>query len=129
MISNNKNLHISIAGSRKATFWPKTDMLWSDFTERLKTPIRSPETYAEYLAMNKSQQAELKDVGGFVGGTFLHDRRKASYVEGRDLVTLDMDNIPNGGTDDVLKRVEVSCAELWFTARGNTAPTLRGCVS
>lgn len=128
MISNNKNLHISIAGSRKATFWPKTDMLWSDFTERLKTPIRSPETYAEYLAMNKSQQAELKDVGGFVGGTFLHDRRKASYVEGRDLVTLDMDNIPNGGTDDVLKRVGgLLCGAVVYSTRKHSvyAPRLR----
>lgn len=128
MISNNKNLYISIAGSRKATFWPKTDMLWSDFTERLKTPIRSPETYAEYLAMNKSQQAELKDVGGFVGGTFLHDRRKASYVEGRDLVTLDMDNIPNGGTDDVLKRVGgLLCGAVVYSTRKHSAyaPRLR----
>ena len=128
MISNNKNLHISIAGSRKATFWPKTDMLWSDFTKRLKTPIRSPETYAEYLAMNKSQQAELKDVGGFVGGTFLHDRRKASYVEGRDLVTLDMDNIPNGGTDDVLKRVGgLLCGAVVYSTRKHSAyaPRLR----
>lgn len=128
MISNNKNLHISISGSRKATFWPKTDMLWSDFTERLKTPIRSPETYAEYLAMNKSQQAELKDVGGFVGGTFLHDRRKASYVEGRDLVTLDMDNIPNGGTDDVLKRVGgLLCGAVVYSTRKHSAyaPRLR----
>lgn len=128
MISNNKNLHISIAGSRKATFWPKTDMLWSDFTERLKTPIRSPETYAEYLAMNKSQQAELKDVGGFVGGTFLHDRRKASYVEGRDLVTLDMDNIPNGGADDVLKRVGgLMCGAVVYSTRKHSAyaPRLR----
>lgn len=128
MISNNKNLHISIAGSRKATFWPKTDMLWSDFTERLKTPIRSPETYAEYLTMNKSQQAELKDVGGFVGGTFLHDRRKASYVEGRDLVTLDMDNIPNGGTDDVLKRVGgLLCGAVVYSTRKHSAyaPRLR----
>lgn len=128
MISSNKNLHISIAGSRKATFWPKTDMLWSDFTDRLKTPIRSPETYAEYLAMNKSQQAELKDVGGFVGGTFLHDRRKASYVEGRDLVTLDMDNIPNGGTDDVLKRVGgLMCGAVVYSTRKHSAyaPRLR----
>lgn len=128
MISNNKNLHISIAGSRKATFWPKTDMLWSDFTERLKTPIRSPETYADYLAMSKSQQAELKDVGGFVGGTFLHDRRKASYVQGRDLVTLDMDNIPNGGTDDVLKRVGgLMCGAVVYSTRKHSAyaPRLR----
>lgn len=128
MTANNKLLHISVAGSRKATFWPKTDILWSEFTDRLKTPIRSPESYTDYLAMGKSQQAELKDVGGFVGGTFTHDRRKASYVEGRDLVTLDMDNIPMGMTDDILKRVGgLSCAAVVYSTRKHSSysPRLR----
>lgn len=128
MTANNKLLHISVAGSRKATFWPKTDILWSEFTDRIKTPIRSPESYTDYLAMGKSQQAELKDVGGFVGGTFTHDRRKASYVEGRDLVTLDMDNIPMGMTDDILKRVGgLSCAAVVYSTRKHSSysPRLR----
>ena len=34
----------------------------------------------------------MKDVGGFVGGTFENNIRKAAYVKGRDLLTLDMDN-------------------------------------
>ena len=39
-----------------------------DFTEKLKVPVRSTETLDEYLALPKNRQAELKDVGGFVGG-------------------------------------------------------------
>ena len=58
----------------------------------------------EYLAMPKYRQDELKDVGGFVGGTFENNIRKV-IVKGRDLLTLDMDNIPIGGTDEILKRV------------------------
>ena len=64
----NRKLLISSAGSRKATVWPKSTILWSEFADRLKTPVRSSETYEQYLAMTKAQQAELKDAGGFVGG-------------------------------------------------------------
>ena len=67
----------------------------------------------EYLSAGKARQAELKDVGGFVGGTFKNDRRKAVYVEGRDLITLDLDNIPAGGAEDILKRVSgLGCAAV-----------------
>lgn len=93
-------LRISTAGSRKSTHWPKSEILWSDFVEKLRVPVRSTETVEEYLALPKSRQDELKDVGGFVGGTFAGDRRKACNVEGRDLLTLDLDNVPAGQADD-----------------------------
>ena len=41
-----------------------------------------------------------------MGGTFAGDRRKAANVEGRDLVTLDLDHIPAGQMEDILRRVE-----------------------
>ena len=107
-MQHNRKLCISTAGSRKAVHWQKNEVLWSEFVERLKTPIRGTETQEQYLAMTKAQQAELKDVGGFVGGTFTGDRRKAGCVEGRDLVTLDLDSIPAGQTDDILRRVDGS---------------------
>ncbi len=72
---------------------------------RLSTPVRSTETYAEYLAMKKPQQDDLKDVGGFVGGA-LTGRRKRGCVTARDLVTLDLDNLPPASTDEVLRRVD-----------------------
>lgn len=127
-MQNNRLLKISMAGSRKATYWPKTDMPWSEFVERLKAPVRSTETIEEYLAYPKNQQDELKDVGGFVGGTFTGDRRKAAYVEGRDLLTLDMDNIPAGKTEDILKRIAgLGCAACVYSTRKHTgyAPRLR----
>ena len=82
----------------------------------------------QYLAMSKAQQAELKDVGGFVGGTFLGNRRKPEYAEGRDLLTLDLDNIPAGQTDDILRRVDgLGCAAVVYSTRKHTgyAPRLR----
>ncbi len=124
----NRTLRISTAGSRKATHWPESSILWSEFVDKLKTPVRSGETMEEYLAMGKAKQAELKDVGGFVGGTFSNGRRKPVYLTGRDLVTLDMDNIPAGGTEDILRRISgLGCAAVVYSTRKHSgyAPRLR----
>lgn len=128
MLENNRLLQISAGGSRKATYWPQSEIFWLDFVDRLRVPVRSTETMAEYLALPKNQQAELKDVGGFVGGTFEGDRRKSAYVKGRDLITLDLDNIPAGKTEDILKRVSgLGCAAAVYSTRKHTgyAPRLR----
>ncbi len=124
----NRELRISTAGSRKATHWPKSTILWSEFARRLETPVRGTESYEAYLAMPKARQAELKDVGGYVGGTFTGDRRKAGRVEGRDLVTLDLDSIPAGQTEDILRRVDgLGCAAVVYSTRKHCgyAPRLR----
>ena len=76
-MEHNRMLQISTAGNRKATHWPKSEILWSDFTDKLKTPVRGMETLDQYLALPKSRQDELKDVGGFVGGTFTGERQPA----------------------------------------------------
>jgi predicted P-loop ATPase len=79
--------------------------MWSEFVDRLKTPVRSAETLQQYLNYNKGIQDDLKDVGGFVGGTLEGNVRKAGHVVGRDLITLDMDNIPSEGTTGILQRI------------------------
>lgn len=125
---NNKKIRICTGGSRKAVYWPACELLWSEFVEKLKTPQRGSETLEQYLSFPKSKQDELKDVGGFVGGTFVGDRRKAANVEGRDLITLDLDNIPAGQTDEILKRVGgLGCAAAVYSTRKHAgyAPRLR----
>lgn len=127
-MQNNRELLISTAGSRKATKWPQSAIMWSEFAERLKTPVKGTETLEQYRALPKSQQDDLKDVGGFVGGTLRNDRRKQDCVEGRDLLTLDMDDIPAGQTDDVLRRVDgLGCAAAVYSTRKHSgyAPRLR----
>lgn len=128
MVKNNRMLHIAVGQSRKALVWQKTEMQWSDFIDRLKTPVRGEETIEQYLNYSKAQQADLKDVGGFVGGTFRTLRRSANQVEGRDLVTLDMDTIPAGEAKDVIRRVgALGCAAVIYSTRKHTgyAPRLR----
>ena len=114
----NRDIHISTAGSRKATLWKQETILWADFVTRLSTPVRSEESFRSYITMPKARQDELKDVGGFVGGSLKGGRRKAGNVTGRDLITLDLDAIPEGGTDDVIRRVEgLGCAYAIYSTR------------
>lgn len=106
MLQNDKQITISTAGSRKAAQWMPQHIYWSEFVARLATPARSPESLPEYLRLPKSQQDELKDVGGFVGGALAGGRRKATAVQGRDIVTLDFDAVPAMGAGTLLKGLD-----------------------
>lgn len=86
-------LTIAIGRSRKETNWKNREMLWSQLVERLSKTTRTGETYEEYKKMTKAQQDEIKDVGGFVGGTLKGGRRKTDSVVWRQVVTLDADYI------------------------------------
>lgn len=128
MMINDRKIMISVGASRKATHWQPQTLLISELYERLRVPVRSTETMAEYLALSKGQQDDLKDVGGYVAGTLNGPRRKAGAVAGRDVITLDLDNIPAGGTDDVARRVEgLGCGYCIYSTRKHRpdAPRLR----
>lgn len=103
---NDRLLVISTGQSRRSTNWTRTEMMWSEFIDRLRTPQRTPETIEEYLNMTKAQQGQLKDIGGFVGGALNGTQRKAKNVAGRDLVTLDLDNIASGETENILRKID-----------------------
>ena len=127
-MKHNKELSITIGGSRKETTWKPQRIMWQEFVERLRTPVESEETQEEYKRLTKAQQDDLKDVGGFVGGLLNGSRRKSGSVVSRCLITLDMDSIPAGGTEDVLKRVNgLECAFVVYSTRKHegAAPRLR----
>ncbi|MGG4180812.1 virulence-associated E family protein [Virgibacillus pantothenticus] len=118
VIHYDRELTISTAGSRKATQWPAQNLYWSELLDKLRTAIRGQETLEEYLKLPKRQQDDLKDVGGFVAGELKNNRRKASNVLSRDVITLDLDNIPAGGTDDIIRRLEgLGCAFAAYSTR------------
>lgn len=117
-MQHDRKITISAGGSRKATEWPAQTLYWSDMVEKLRVAVRGTETLAEYLKLPKPQQDALKDVGGFVAGTLANNRRKAANVTGRDILTLDLDNIPAGGTSDVLRRLDgLGCAYATYSTR------------
>lgn len=97
-----RTLIISTGESRKTSIWTEQKITVADLWERLKTPRRGSETMAEYLSMPKAQQDNLKDVGGFVGGSLEGGRRNKNSVTGRDVITLDFDSIPEKATEAVL---------------------------
>lgn len=104
-MENNRDIVISTGNSRKSIDWKTEVMKWSDFVNKIKTPVRTDETLEEFLAMRKADQDELKDVGGFVGGKLKEGKRRNVNILSRDLVTLDLDNIEAGKTQEVLKRI------------------------
>lgn len=79
------------ADSRKAVHWKNREVLWSDLVDKLSKTTRTHETYAEYIKAPKARQDEIKDVGGFVGGTLANGRRKAGNVLERSMLSLDAD--------------------------------------
>lgn len=127
-MNNDKKISISIGASRWSMQWTQTTMLWSELCARLKTPVRTKETVEEYHKMKKAEQGKLKDIGGFVGGTLKGLQRKAINVTGRDLITLDLDAIKPGDTDNVVRTVDsLGMAYAIYSTRSHTEhrPRLR----
>lgn len=94
---------ISTGRSRKETKWKISELSWSKLVERLSETYRTYETQKEYKDLPKDKRDELKDIGGFVGGSIKDGRRKAENIESRSLITFDLDS-PKG---DVWSSVEV----------------------
>lgn len=83
------SLDIATGLSRTAKVWKNAPIKWSALLDSLANTTRTHETVAEYKAMTPSQQAERKDVGGFVGG-YLTDGRR-TQVKHRSVLCLDAD--------------------------------------
>jgi predicted P-loop ATPase len=123
-----RQIIISTGNSRKDLVWKQTTLSVSELYTRLSTPTRGTETLQEYSHLKKSQQAELKDVGGFVGGSLNGNRRKSNNMTGRDVITLDFDNVPGWQTDLVINKMnELNCSYCIYSTRKHTAaaPRLR----
>lgn len=88
---------ISVADSRFAKVWRRTDISWEKFLKKIDNTTRTQETIEEYKKMNKGKQDSIKDVGGFVAGSLKEGKRRNGYVEFRSMLTLDMDY----GTKDI----------------------------
>lgn len=125
---NDRILKISVAQNRKSLKWFTNEIKWSDFINKISRPIRTTETYEQFIRMKKSQQDELKDVGGFVAGELKDNRRKAENVLNRCLIALDADNIEPGQTQKILNLVDgLGCAYAVYSTRKHSEakPRLR----
>lgn len=88
-VQNDKALDIALGNSRKTKTWKNKTVRWSELLDRLSAVTRTPETMAEYKAMTRDQQSQIKDVGGFVGGYCNNGSR--SDIRFRSILCLDAD--------------------------------------
>jgi putative DNA primase/helicase len=86
-----RKITISVGESRRSTNWTPREVTWEQLCRKLQTPVRTSETMADYAAMSKDQRAEIKDVGGYVGGRIESGHRKAGNISDRQLICLDAD--------------------------------------
>lgn len=86
---NDRQLDVALGNSRKAKSWKNRAIGWGELMDRLANTTRTPETLAEYKAMSRDRQSEIKDVGGFVGGYCNNGSR--SDVRHRSILCLDAD--------------------------------------
>ena len=88
-LKHDKELDIATGVSRKTKTWKNKPVKWSELLSRLENTTRTPETVAEYKAMGRDQQSDIKDVGGFVGGYCNNGSR--SDIRFRSVLCLDAD--------------------------------------
>ena len=99
-------IHIATCVSRFKRQHKNQTITIGDMAERLGTPTRTQETLSEYLHMAKSQQDDIKDVGGYVGGMLKDGIRSTRNVANRSIVTLDLDNAGDTALPDILAALE-----------------------
>ncbi|MGK0577477.1 VapE domain-containing protein [Macrococcus capreoli] len=124
-LKHDRLVQFATGSSRKSVEWRNKELLWSEFLQKLSKTTRTRETYLEYKGMKKSEQDNIKDVGGFVGGYIKNSRRKAGNVMNRSMLTLDIDF----GDEYVVDTIEMlfnKAYAIYSTHKhSNTSPRLR----
>lgn len=118
-------MRIAVGNSRMDKKWKNKDMSWDDFKQKCSQTIRTTETVAEYRKMSKPAQDNAKDVGGFVGGALKQGKRKNGFVDGRSMLTLDLDHAVPEVRDAVTMLFDFKC--LMYSTHKHTpeAPRVR----
>jgi len=119
------SVSIAVAGSRKSVMWKNQDVRWSELSKRLAITQRTAETQDEYTTMPKSKKDEVKDVGGFVGGSLKNGRRKAEMILYRSLLTLDLDSIPKDEDPWLTFSLSYECAAVLYSTHSHSPKSQR----
>lgn len=118
-------MKIATAGSRLSRKWKTQETSWEQLVDRLRYPVRTGETVAEYVRMSKDERTAKKDVGGFVGGALTGGRRVAGAVTERWLVTLDADYAEPGDWDSFSCLHDLRCCVYSTHSHTPERPKLR----
>lgn len=116
-------IDVATGASRLTKKWRNKRMRWSELVAKCEQTTRTRETAAEYAAMSKEEQSNIKDVGGFVGGYLNEGERRNGRVKYRSVATLDIDY----GTPDVWDDFTslYGCAAMLYSTHKHSAKTPR----
>ncbi len=95
-----RKLSFCLGSSRQAATWHPSQMTLDELWDRLVTPIRTPETTAQYHKLKKAEKDAIKDKGGFLAGTLKGSRRRKTEVVSRSMITLDCDKLSTSFFDE-----------------------------
>lgn len=95
------NMIISTAKSAHSRYWKQVNVTWENVISLLSNYTTTTEKTQQYDSLSKDEQAELKNVGGIVGGALKMGRRKKDCVINRWLICLDADFAPDNFVDRV----------------------------
>lgn len=124
-VNHDKPVSMAVASNHKAVKWKNTSLNWSEFLNKLSSTVRTKETMKAYNAMSKTEQGEVKDVGGFVGGYLKNGRRKAENVMNRSIITLDIDFADEGILDDLSMMADYAYAVYSTHSHRDFSPRYR----
>ena len=95
-------IEITTFPNRKTSTGRVEDWSWEDLKEKLKHPVVTTESVAEYPLLTNEERTNIKDVGGFVGGRMTSGKRNKIALENRTLLTIDADNATPHTVEDFL---------------------------
>lgn len=124
-LKNDGFITISTGRSRKESIWQNKEMKWSSFLNRVSKTKRTKETYEEYKKLPKSQQDNIKDVGGFVGGKLKDGKRRRDSVLERSLLTLDVDFGEEGLWEIIEMLFDFACVMYTTHKHSKSKPRFR----
>ncbi|WP_446898819.1 VapE domain-containing protein [Clostridium sp. LBM24168] len=124
-LKNDGVINIAVGRNRKELKWKNKQMKWSEFLDRVSQTTRTAETYEEYKKLLKGEQDNVKDVGGFVGGTLKNGRRKSNSLLNRCLLTLDVDYGKEGLWDTIEMLFDFGCCIYTTHKHSKNKPRFR----
>ena len=124
-LKNDGVINIAVGRNRKELKWKNKQMKWSEFLDRVSQTTKTAETYEEYKKLSKGEQDNVKDVGGFVGGTLKNGRRKSNSLLNRCLLTLDVDYGKEGLWDTIEMLFDFGCCIYTTHKHSKNKPRFR----
>lgn len=118
-------LDIALGRSARSRKWKNTAMPWAELAKKLSESTTTNETLKEFMAANKAEQLQIKDVGGYVGGYLRAGKRSRANVVHRQVMTLDIDFAPLNFWEDFVLQFDFAAVLHSTHKHSEAAPRYR----